>query len=141
VRSTDQANKTDSTPASFTWIIDTLRPTVTIDQAAGQADPTDSVPINFTVIFNEPVTGFTSSDVTLGGTAGATTALVTGSGTTYNIAVSGITSTGTITVSIPANVANDAAGNGNTVSTSTDNSVTASSIPKWRAYMPLIKAP
>ena len=123
------------------YAIDRTAPTVTIDQAAGQADPTDSVPINFTVVFNEPVTGFTSADVTLSGTAGATTALVTGSGTTYNVAVSGITSIGTVIASIPLGVAIDAAGNGNAASTSTDNSVTVSSIPHWHVYIPLIKAP
>jgi len=123
------------------YTIDRTAPTVTINQAAGQADPTDSVPINFTVVFNEPVTGFSSGDVTLSGTAGATTVLVTGSGTTYNVAVSGITSIGTVIASIPAGVAIDAAGNSNTASTSTDNSVTVSSIPKWHISLPLIKAP
>ena len=34
------------------------RPTVTINQAAGQADPTNASPINFTVVFSEAVTGF-----------------------------------------------------------------------------------
>ncbi len=141
VRTTDQANNTDSTPASFTWTIDTVRPEVTINQAAGQADPTDSVPINFTVVFNEPVTGFTNGDMTLSGTAGATTALVSGSGTTYNVAVSGITSIGTVTASIPAGAVIDAAGNSNVASISTDNSVAVSSIPQWRIYLPLLRVP
>ena len=66
-------------------------PSVTIDQASGQADPTGASPIDFTVVFSEAVTGFETGDVTLGGTAGATTATVTGSGTTYNVAVSGMT--------------------------------------------------
>ena len=48
-------------------------PTVTINQAAGQADPTNASPINFTVMFSETVTGFATGDVTLSGTAGATT--------------------------------------------------------------------
>jgi CSLREA domain-containing protein len=122
------------------YTIDRTAPTVTINQAAGQADPTDSVPINFTVVFSEPVTGFTSADVTLSGTAGANTALVTGSGTTYNIAVSGITNIGTVIASIPANVVSDAAGNGSTASTSADNSVTVPVIPKWHVYVPLIRA-
>ena len=43
---------------------------MTIDQAAGQADPTNTSPVNFTVVFSEPVTGFTDTDVTLSGTAG-----------------------------------------------------------------------
>jgi CSLREA domain-containing protein len=104
--------------------IDTTAPTVTINQAAGQPDPTNTSPINFTVIFSEAVTGFDSTDVQLSGTAGATTAVVTGSGTTYNVAVSGMTANGTVIATIPAGRATDAAGNPNTTSTSTDNTVT-----------------
>ena len=67
---------------------------MTINQAAGQADPTNASPINFTVVFSESVTGFATGDVTLSGTAAATTGTVTGSGTTYNVAVSGMTGSG-----------------------------------------------
>jgi hypothetical protein len=102
-------------------------PIVTINQASGQADTTTDSPIHFTAEFNEPVTGFTDSDVTLSGTAGATTADVTeiapNDGTTYDVAVSGMTSDGTVIASIPANSAQDADQNGNTASTSTDNTV------------------
>jgi Bacterial Ig domain/Right handed beta helix region len=100
---------------------------VTINQASGQADPTTDSPIHFTAVFNEPVTGFTDSDVTLSGTAGATTADVTeqapNDGTTYDVAVNGMTTDGTVIASIPANAAQDADQNGNTASTSTDNTV------------------
>jgi hypothetical protein len=102
---------------------DTTPPSVTINQAAGQLDPTSSSPINFTVVFSEPVTGFDSSDVLLGGTAGATTCVVTGSGTTYNVAVSGMTQSGTVTATVRAGAAQDAAGNLSLASTSTDNTV------------------
>jgi CSLREA domain-containing protein len=107
---------------------DTTRPTVTINRASGQADSTSTSPIHFTAVFNEPVTGFEGSDVTLSGTAGATTAVVTqqappNDGTTYDVAVSGMTTDGTVIASIPANAAQDAAQNGNTASTSTDNTV------------------
>ncbi|HSL43821.1 MAG TPA: ExeM/NucH family extracellular endonuclease [Anaerolineales bacterium] len=124
VRAIDGAGNQDPTPASFTWTVDTTAPSVTVNQASGQNDPTGTSPINFTVAFSEAVTGFDSSDVVLSGTAGATTAVVTGSGTTYNVAVSSMTANGTVTASIPANAATDAAGNGNTASTSTDNTVT-----------------
>src|SRR5204862_6321059 len=100
------------------------KPSVTVNQAAGQNDPTNTSPINFTVVFSESVTGFTGSDVSLSGTAGATTPTVTGSGTTYNVAVSGMTSDGTVIATVPANGASDAAGNTNIGSTSTDNTVT-----------------
>src|SRR5262249_47345156 len=76
------------------------------------------------VVFSEPVTGFATGDVVLSGTAGATTAIVTGSGATYTVAVSGMTSDGTVVALIPAGVATDAAANPNTASTSADNTVT-----------------
>ena len=115
---------TASTLTDNTVTYDTMGPAVTINQAALQADPTSASPINFTVVFSEVVTNFATGDVTLTGTAGATTAIVSGSGTTYNVAVSGMSSNGTVTASIMAGVATDAAGNGNAASTLTDNTVT-----------------
>lgn len=113
-----------STSTDNTVTYDTTQPTVTINQAAGQADPTEISPIDFTVIFSQAVTGFGNADVTLSGTAGATTVSVTGSGTTYNVAVSGMTLSGTVIATIPEDIAQDAAGNLNLASTSTDNTVT-----------------
>ena len=111
---------------------DVTAPTVTIDQAAGQADPTSASPILFTVVFSEPVTGFESGDVALTGTAGATTAVVSGSGPMYTVSVSGMTGAGTVIASVTAGAATDAALNASTASTSTDNVVT---------YAPLVDAP
>src|SRR5438876_146882 len=72
-----------------------------------------------------PASGPVGTSVTLSGTAGGTkTVTVSGGPSTYNVAVSGMTTSGTVLASIPAGVANDAAGNLNTASTSTDNSVT-----------------
>ncbi|MDQ3782511.1 MAG: PQQ-dependent sugar dehydrogenase [Actinomycetota bacterium] len=105
-------------------------PEVAIDQAAAQADPTAVSPVVFTAVFSAPVSGFgdVAGVVVLGGTAGATTAVVTGvrrtGGTTYNVSVSGMTGDGTVTAMIPAGAAVDGSGNGNQASTSTDNSVT-----------------
>ncbi len=100
-------------------------PTVTINQAVGQADPTSTAPINFTAVFNEAVTGFTNTDVVLSGTAGATTVVVTGGPATYNVAVSGMATAGTVIATIPASVATSTASSlPNTASTSTDNVVT-----------------
>jgi cyclophilin family peptidyl-prolyl cis-trans isomerase len=107
-------------------------PTVTINQAANQADPTNAATINFTVVFNQPVTGFVTGDVTIGGTAGATTAIVTpvgSGGATYNVAVSGMTKDGTVTASVPAGVAQGQMNYFNVASTSTDNSVTYDATP------------
>ncbi|MCX5991049.1 MAG: hypothetical protein NTZ04_01760, partial [Chloroflexi bacterium] len=50
-------------------------------------------------------------------------ATISGGGTTYNVAVSGMTGNGTVIASIDQNKAHDAAGNANTASTSTDNQV------------------
>ena len=50
--------------------------------------------------------------------------MVTGSGTTYNVAVSGMTGSGTVIANVLAGVATDAAGNPNLAATSTDNTVT-----------------
>jgi len=106
------------------YTIDKTGPSVTINQAAGQSDPTLSQPVNFTVVFDESVSDFTNTDVTIGGTALPTTVAVTGSGTTYNVAVSGMTVNGTVTASLAGGVAKDALGNLSSVSTTTDNTVT-----------------
>ena len=106
----------------------TTPPDVTINQAAVQADPTVSSPITFTVVFSEAVTGFATGGVTVSGTANPTTVVVMevapNDGTTYNVAVSGMTRSGTVIATVAAGVAQDAAGNFNTSSTSTDNTVT-----------------
>ncbi|MDW8278734.1 MAG: DUF4082 domain-containing protein [Anaerolineales bacterium] len=113
-----------STSTDNTVTYDTTAPTVTVEQAAGQSDPTNATPILFTVTFSEPVSGFTASDVVLSGTAGATTVNVTGLGPVYTLEVSGMATDGTVIAAIPANAAQDAAGNGNAASTSVDNQVT-----------------
>jgi hypothetical protein len=126
------ANKLGGTGAgngNFTtgqaYTIDHTAPTVTVNQAAGQLDPTNASPVNFTAVFSEAVTGFDGTDVTIGGTsAGTKTATVTGGPTTYNVAISGMTGTGTVTASVGANKAQDAAGNGNAASTTGDDTVT-----------------
>ena len=98
---------------------------MTIDQKLGQADPTNTGPIGFTATFSESVSGFDESDVTIAGTAGGTkTVVVTGGPTVYGIAVSGMTTNGTVIASIDADKASDTAGNGNAASTSIDNTVT-----------------
>jgi hypothetical protein len=109
---------------AVTYTFTTTRPSVKVEQASAQGDPTTSSPVLFTAVFSEPVSGFAPGDVTLAGTAGATTVALTGSGTTYTISVSGMTKSGTVIASIGANVVTDAGGDGNLASTSTDNTVT-----------------
>src|SRR5205823_141357 len=71
---------------------------------------------------------FTSSDVTVGGTAGGTKSVTITNPSldqkTFNLAVSGMTTSGTVTASIGASTVQDLAGNSNAGSTSTDNTVT-----------------
>ena len=103
---------------------DTTKPTVTIDQSLSQVDPTHVTSITFTATFDEPVVGFGSSDVTLAGTAGATTVSVTGGPLLYTVTVTGMTQPGTVIATIAAGVVADSHGNTNTASTSIDNTVT-----------------
>ena len=75
--------------------LDNVGPTVSVAPAPGQANPTAMGNVNFRVVFNESVTGFDASDVSLSGsTANITNAavVITGSGTTYNISVSNVVS-------------------------------------------------
>lgn len=111
--------------AQTTFDFEPTMPTVTVNQAIGQVDPTSTSPINFTVTFNEPVSGFDAADVTLGGTAGPTTKVVTGGPTVYNVAVGGMAGSGIVTATIPAGGAIAvSSGAPNAASTSTDNAVT-----------------
>lgn len=124
---TDPAGNGNSASSSTdnSVIVDTVAPSVTIDQAVGQADPTNVSSIKFDVKFSEPVTGFDSNDVSLAGsTAGGTLVkTVTGSLDTYTVTVTGMTTRGFVRASIQAGRAIDAAGNPNFAATSTDNSV------------------
>lgn len=112
-----------SSPLALT--IDTVRPAVTIEQAAGQADPTNGSAVVFDVRFGKPVTGFTAAgiDLSAGSVGGTLVAEVAGSGTDYTVSVSGMAGEGTVIASVVANAATDVAGNGNPASTSTDNVV------------------
>ncbi len=123
---TDAVGNPNVQTDGITVTVDHNQPTVTINQAAGQADPTavGGTPINFTATFNEVVTGFANNDITIGGsTAGTKTATVTLTGP-YNVAISGMTSSGIVTATVNAAAAQDIAGNASAGSTSTDNSVT-----------------
>ncbi len=102
-----------STATAISRTVDAARPTVSI-VVAGSSSGT---PVSFTVTFSESVTAFTAADVVLGGTAGATTANISGSGSSYTVDVTGMTADGTITMDIPADSAFDAVGNGNTAAT------------------------
>ncbi len=87
---------------------DTQAPSVSISSSA--SSPTNTSPIPLTITFDEPVTGFVLSDLTVGnGTAGN----FSGSGASYSASITP-GGNGSVTVNIAANAASDAAGNGNT---------------------------
>ena len=119
-----------SSDNSVSYTYDVTSPNVIINQASGQSDPTGNSPINFTATFNEPISlaSLNETDFTLGGAAGASNLVITqvapADGTKFNVAVSGMSSSGTVTVSMAAGAVTDLAGNPNNASTSTDNTVT-----------------
>ena len=69
--------------------------------------------------------GSTASDISFAGSTagGVLAAAVSGSGTSYTVAVTGMTTAGLVRASIPAGAAADLAGKATAASTSTDNSV------------------
>ncbi len=110
------------------FTIDNTQPTVTINQAATQSDPTSSSPVHFTVEFNESIvpSTFDNTDINIAGTSPTGSVNVTQTGTaSYNVEVE-VFGNGTVVASIPANAAEDDAGNSTSASTSTDNQVTLS---------------
>ncbi len=90
---------------------DVTGPTATIDLAPGQDALTNTAPVRFSIEFDEPVTDFDATDLTIGGTSGATAATLTGSGTSYTASIDTIPNDGTITIDLPAGLVTDAVGN------------------------------
>ena len=102
---------TAATPKTVT--VDLDKPTVTIGVLSG----TQTGAFDATITFNEAVSGFALSDVSLN----SSTASITGwrsnsENTVYTATITPIAS-GTVTISVPADVATDAAGNTNTAAT------------------------
>ncbi len=100
---------------------------VTVNQNSGQADPTQFMPILFRVQFTRPLNPatFTAGDIVQQGTAsGVVWQLSTSDNVTWMLSATSSQTFGTIRPFIPNNVVQDVFGNGNTSSTSSDNSVT-----------------
>ncbi|WP_207218377.1 Ig-like domain-containing protein, partial [Hymenobacter persicinus] len=104
-----QAVSANSNTNTFT--VDSVRPSVAISSTA--TSPTNTTPIPVTVTFSESVTGFVAGDVTV--TNGSISGF-SGSGASYSFNVTP-SANGAVTVNVPANVAQDGAGNGNTAAT------------------------
>jgi hypothetical protein len=91
-------------------VIDAVQPIPTV---TGPASPSNASPINFIINFGESVTGLTAAGITVtNGTKGA----LSGSGSgPYTLPVTP-TADGAVTCQVTAGAAQDAAGNGNTIS-------------------------
>jgi hypothetical protein len=84
------------------------RPTATVT-ANAQSGSSQS----FNISFSAPVTGLTAGEITIASNAGAVTRSLTGSGTSYVLTLTGMTQSGTISVTVPASVAQTTAGSQN----------------------------
>ena len=108
----DDAGNNNTRAKQFSMIHDGTAPAPTI--TAAQQSPTGAATINFQVKFEENVTGFEPGDVDLSNdTEHGGVGNFAGGGSLYSFDVSPATD-GTILVDVPANVAQDKAGNGNT---------------------------
>src|SRR2546425_1047041 len=104
---------------------DTTPPSVTIDRKSVVEGKRGDLGGRRIIKKKKPVSGFTRSGLTHTGKTGRPQpVLLSGSGSSYTAGVRGLTACGTVVATIAAGVATDAAGNGNTASTSTDNTVT-----------------
>lgn len=103
--------------------------TVEITQADNQTDPGLTSPVNFKLTFSDapspaPTSAQWNTYIALSGTANATTKSVSGSGTTRNVAVSGMTQPGTVIINIAADQFTRGGGQYNEAATLTDNQIT-----------------
>ena len=113
------ANTTPTGANDNDYVVDNAKPTVTITGVP----MTSTAAFTATITFLEPVNGFVVGDITVGnGTASA----FTGSdGDTAFTALITPTADGAVTVDVAADVATDAAGNGNTAATQAASTYTA----------------
>ena len=105
--------------STFT-IGDSTSPTVTITSSTGDSgDTVSDTTLSYTATFSESTSNFVVGDITVTGTANDSSPAASnfaGSGTTYTFDVVKGSSDGTVSVSVAAGKATDAAGNDNTVS-------------------------
>ena len=113
---TDAVNNqnTAATSKTVTVSVDTTAPGVTVSVPSGVQNGA----FNATITFTESVSNFVQSDVSLSGSAASITSWRANSGNTIYTATITPTASGTVTVSVNANVATDAADNPNTAATS-----------------------
>ncbi|HPL56384.1 MAG TPA: BspA family leucine-rich repeat surface protein [bacterium] len=106
--------------------VDTVRPTVTVEQAATQADPTNVNRAEFVAKFSKDMDKNTISpcEFTLKGTTTGTMEITKVNPREFMIVVTGMSDGDTVKVSLAGDKVKDSVGNFNIASTSTDNAVT-----------------
>jgi hypothetical protein len=104
----DAAGNDSMAAEQFSILFDVTPPSVSISSSETSPTNTDLIPVS--IDFSEDVTGFVVSDIVV---SGATLSNFAGGGANYTVDVTP-TGDGTITVDVPADVAQDAVGNGNT---------------------------
>ena len=109
VTATDPAGNAGTATKTNGLVIDTVAPSVAVTTTAPAT--TGGGPQPFTATFSEDVTGFDQADVQA--TNGTVSNFATVDARTYTFDVTP-TASGTVTVTVPAGVATDAAGNANT---------------------------
>ena len=112
------ANTTPTDANDNTFVMDNMSPTVTITDVP----PTSSAPFTATFTFSEAVTEFVTSDITLGNATSTAFTVTSPRVYTQTIAPE---ATGTVTVDVAANAAEDLAGNGNVAATRASSAYTA----------------
>lgn len=104
----DLAGNGNVAATQFSVVYDNSAPSVSITSTTGS--PNSSSLFTVSINFNESMTGFVESDVTV---SGGTKSNFSGSGSSYTVDISP-SADGLITVDVAAGVAQDAAGNSNT---------------------------
>ena len=119
-KATDAAGNDNTVSNTYALTIETISPTVTITSSTGSSgDTVSDTTLSYTATFSESTSDFVVGDITVTGTANDSSPAASnfaGSGTTYTFDVVKGSSDGTVSVSVAADKATDAAGNDNTVS-------------------------
>ncbi|MCU6708114.1 S-layer homology domain-containing protein [Paenibacillus sp. J5C_2022] len=111
IGATDQAGNVQS-QVSNPFELDNTKPAVTLSSAAGG---TVNAAFPITVTFSEAASGFDESDIVVGN--GTVSNFVSVTATVYSAVINPIASGQAVTVTVPAEVVTDAAGNGNEATT------------------------
>ena len=108
----DSNSQGNAASSEFSVDIDTKSPGVAITNVP---TTTQNGVFDVTITFTEDVTGFTASDITLGGTATATASVASVNNAEYTATITPTTN-GSVSIQVPADVAKDGANNNNTAS-------------------------